>query len=833
MSFIELNKKIDPIRDGLLSVRALNCCKYLDINNLNELEEYAKYNDLYRIRNCGHKTVLELKDALLKYSHNNMISDESTPLSNQYENNKHNTIISQDNSSNINAVLPIEINAHAVNIFDNCVLASNDEVIDCFLHKYQDVNSLLTECFNNNRFFFEFDNTFSIDIIFSSWNLSLSILRHIELYISDNFINEIYEQSTCYFYSKLISLIEDIELHYIDNKISFLFSKLDAAAVLLAQSEYRRLKGCLSVRAQNVLSTNEIDYKEIIRFCDSSTNKSYKFRSCGSKTIIDIKETFSLYLQFLYNLIGLKPEQIRKSVLLNDFPFLDEELVSDILEFYDKNGYYPFFRLVYYYFLNSQERHDIFYNKSNGIASPIMTYSDLSQEYQISRERVRQIVSHYTINEIPNKITQNLNHINYPFLYEDYNSLQNIFDLILESEFNSCEIPFSCDSLIAILSLCKDISLLNCSNQTIILNSDVLKSFDLKSALTDISKTISAKTTENVLLPLNIFISNYTLSSYIDTSRVTLILKSILTDIMRVELDNNYNLIIRQNFINFENDFFNILEENGQPMSFEDLMFGLNVMYPNNKEFNKNSLKVILANSERISCIGKTSTYSLNKWNVCNLTIRGLIFQILSENDSPLSLDEIVLKMGERGRHTNKKNIHSSILSDYKNNFIRFEGGLYGIGTKHYENSYIEVAKSSYSRKSFEERVSDFLNFIDTYHHTPFCSSDENEVSLWRWYYNISLGEIEATPEQLHFLDYELSQRKDYIMTHSEFVFIEKCKDFKFFVSTEYELPSNKTEISLYNWFLKARQEYTNLSDKKKQNIDELTIFLSDYGFYI
>ena len=81
MNCKQSNKEIDPIRDGLLSVRALNCCRRLGINSINELVEYVKFNDLYNIRNCGQKTVLELNDASVRYAHYNM---ESIPFATRY-----------------------------------------------------------------------------------------------------------------------------------------------------------------------------------------------------------------------------------------------------------------------------------------------------------------------------------------------------------------------------------------------------------------------------------------------------------------------------------------------------------------------------------------------------------------------------------------------------------------------------------------------------------------------------------------------------------------------------------------------------------------------------
>ena len=122
-------------------------------------------------------------------------------------------------------------------------------------------------------------------------------------------------------------------------------------------------------------------------------------------------------------------------------------------------------------------------------------------------------------------------------------------------------------------------------------------------------------------------------------------------------------------------------------MSFDDLMFKLNSLYSTKYKFTKGNIKRIIVNSNQISSIGKTSTYSLYKWNVCNLTIRELIHQILSDSDSPLSLDEIVSILKIKGRNTNKKNISTSIKSADKYNFIRLKSGLYGLTTKQYGDS--------------------------------------------------------------------------------------------------------------------------------------------------
>ncbi|MFY1612256.1 DNA-directed RNA polymerase subunit alpha C-terminal domain-containing protein [Macellibacteroides fermentans] len=689
------NKKIDPIRDGLLSGRALKCCRNMGINSINELAEYVKFNYLYQIRNCGHKAILELNDALVKYAHYYIVTENKKSLDVLNKKNDYIPITScYDKSSEIRVVIPSDIRVQAVNIFDSCVRASNDDIYDCFIHKYKNLNKLLSYCFSDITSFFKFEDKFSVDNILSSWDLSLDILHKIELHISDNFTIRKCNKTIIIFRDRIKLLIKDIERHYSDKKISLLFSRLDSSAVVLVQSEYDRLKRKLSNRTNRVLAKNNIDYKNIIKFCKNIETNLRRHRSSGAMMAIEITDAFSSYQQYIFNLTDLKPELGKLSLLLNDFPFLDEVLAAEIIKFYEKNGYYPFFRLFYLYFQTSYYRNNTICNKAKGITYPIMSYADISYEYGICKTRVRQIVSEFKKRRFPTQITRNFNQNNYSFLAEDYISIQNIYDLINKSEFNSIDTHFSYDSLIGILSICKEVSIVEYNNQKIVVNSQILNSFALKSALAYISNKIN-KTTGVVLVPMNKLVNKYTLNSSIDASRITSILTFFLTDILGVKLDNKNNLVLKQKPLDIEGELVKILEKNGEPMSFDDLMFKLNSLYSNKYKFTKGNIKRIIVNSNQISSIGKTSTYSLYKWKVCNLTIRGLIHQILSDSDSPLSLDEIVSILKIKGRNTNKKSISSSIKSAGKYNFIRLESGLYGLSTKQYSDSYIEADKSN------------------------------------------------------------------------------------------------------------------------------------------
>ena len=195
----------------------------------------------------------------------------------------------------------------------------------------------------------------------------------------------------------------------------------------------------------------------------------------------------------------------------------------------------------------------------------------------------------------------------------------------------------------------------------------------------------------------------------------------------RIDIDQNNNILLKRNAIDVEDEFCKILENSGTPLSFDELCSRLLNLHPA-ISYSSGTLRSFLFNSDRIAAIGKTSTYTLRKWNISHLTIRGLIHQILEESDTPLSLDDIVDFLAIKGRKTNRNSVNSNILLDDKYHFVKFEGGLIGIESKKYDAAYIQIDRSSVSRKSFDERIVDFLNYIDTNHHIPFASSDDTEA---------------------------------------------------------------------------------------------------------
>lgn len=794
---------IDPIKEGMLSVRALNCCKSIGVENLFQLLEYAKSNNLYHIRNCGPKTILELQDAINRYGSNVLI-----------------------NSENQDETLSNYLPSSAESIFDDCVLNCKEEIQEHFLNTFPNAETLYMQCFlDYSSIFFVLPNTVSIETVFECWQLGYDILNKTSQVIPPNFISKVDS-----FESKLSNCLGLVNEHFNNAKAELLLSRLPMPLIEVLNNEYEHIKGQLSTRARNVLEREQINAKTIIQFCNGL--RDYRnIRYCGKQTASDIIVAYSSFYKFLNQLANSSPEKCNEIIIRAKYQFLDHEEAKDIIHFYKEYGYLPYFKLVYLYFIKSNDRYDIIYDRANGITKSPQTLTDIASDFSLSRERVRQIVSHYSPSSVLKAIMTLLDSQFYPFLNKDFIDPTEVYPIVSDVEFAHSH-KFSEYAFVGILSLSKGLKPLICGDKTLIISTSLFESFDFGLSIKDMSNTILSKTTEDVILPISIFINNYILSNTFDYQKIENIIAYIVRYMFGIDIDSNKNILLKRNAIDVEDEFYKILEDIGMPLSFDELCSRLLDLNPA-ISYASGTLKSFLFNSDRITAIGKTSTYTLKKWNISHLTIRGLIHQILEESDTPLSLDDIVEFLAIKGRKTNRNSVNSNIMLDDKYGFIKFEGGLIGIESKNYGTSYIQIDRSSVSRKSFDERIVDFLDYIDTNHHIPFASSDDVEASLNRWYKNIIKGILDVTEEQKKRLETELSKREEYIMTSSEFSFIEKCKDLKYFVSSKYELPTNKTDALLYNWFAKTRQKSLKFTPLKKKAYKDLIRFLSDYGFYI
>lgn len=792
--------QFDPILQTL-SVRAKNCCEAEGIHSIEELAAYAATHDLLKVPRCGPKTVLELKEAIDMYARPDV--------------KKANEHVS---------VIPDSLQVKVEEVFDNQVLSIDDEeIFNELSERFSSANSFINSLVNTPQSLFASDTELTYKQNIRIWEILIQILYSVSNINVSNHFESVFTNKVL----KAHAFCKEI-LRHESNKL--LFDCLPKGAIMIVKDEFAKIFNSLGTRAQNYLRSIRSSHISILELLDKLQFNTTDGKVSRSRTIVEISQSFSNYRAFLVDLSESAQQNINSLVIKHEFPYLNTEQIEWVTTFKQQEGKIPFFFVVFCYFKNAINREDKMYDRYVGITVPSESLNDIAASYELTRERVRQITMRYkptSILHLANSATTE----QYSFMGQDIIDVNKCLTEISKTEFAEQTGIFTAHSFEAIMQLFTSFSSVDFNDSKFLLSNRFVRSFDINNAWIDITKALNTKTAEDVSIPIDFFISNYILSNEIEYTHIRDFIGHLIVVNFEAEIDENFNVIIQKNCIDFEDELFRIIERAGKPMLFDDIMEAFYQIHPEYASKSPATLRLIMFNSPRIKSVGKTSSFSLSKWNFSTLTVRGLIAAILQESDVPLSIETLVEILETKGRKTNKNSVNSSILSDTKNNFVKFKGGLVGIGSKIYAPIYEIQDPEATARKSFSERFKDYLEFIDSNLHVPYSTQDETEASLYRWYRNVEKGVIDATPQQKELLRRELKKREQYIMTKAEFDFSQRCADFKYYVSTEFEIPTQKSDSSLYMWFLKARKESDKFTRKNAAAYNDLIDFLAQYGF--
>ena len=97
------------------------------------------------------------------------------------------------------------------------------------------------------------------------------------------------------------------------------------------------------------------------------------------------------------------------------------------------------------------------------------------------------------------------------------------------------------------------------------------------------------------------------------------------------------------------------------------------------------------------------NVYTLKEWmQIGSVTIRGTIIEFLEKYNFPQKLNDISAYILNHFPDTNISNIKSTMLSDSKHRFVRFNDNLFGLKSKKYSSKYKKFEQSEYQNKSFK-----------------------------------------------------------------------------------------------------------------------------------
>ena len=206
--------------------------------------------------------------------------------------------------------------------------------------------------------------------------------------------------------------------------------------------------------------------------------------------------------------------------------------------------------------------------------------------------------------------------------------------------------------------------------------------------------------------------------------------------------------------------------------------------------------------------------------------------ELLKKSNKPISQHDLLNLIREHLPETYIESIRANLNGDPQKRFVFFLDGYVGLRGKEYDKRYQTYSVENKKIRHAEQRVMEFLSFIEEKHRSPQPHGLDEEETLYRWY----LDFMKSTSKELisvraTFQEY-LKDYDDWVFTPAEYAYKRNCDQVKWYVDNNLELPTQEDEPELSSWFNSQLENYTKHKDKRKKMFVELMAFLSDYGMH-
>lgn len=547
------------------------------------------------------------------------------------------------------------------------------------------------------------------------------------------------------FYLKHVEKNDLNEISYLKGDISLVKNTFtDISLEDLATEEN------LTVRAVNTCLSNELH--SLFSILDYyKTNGSFlSLKNCGKKTDKELTDICSAII------VKIQNNQIVDkfhSILKNEEPsFFNKTFKAffvknnfNVEDFFDKKSNLKIFSLLDQlirmgYILNNADK-VIFNSYYNNQVNSSMTLETIGKSLNLTSERVRQrkerlsknihqkfsFVSNFEINEV----------LNYGINgSEDLYILDNsIFDSITLNE----NVPFKEDFFCFIFAILLKRSHVFLGGKKLmvketkqfwkfqyLIKGQLCDEFDFEKLVDDIYYKINDKINEHYTLHFKGYLFDFfKTDKKADFDEVY--------NICTLLIFSEFNMIVNYDgYLEFEQNtkkvshqyFYEILEENQQPMTLHQIIRVANIKFPF-LVLKESTVRSALNREKHLFIpFGRSSTYGLCKWedekeNIKGGSIRDIVEEYLLNLDQPQHIT-IITKYVEKYRNkTYAKSILGNIKADESLRFVIFESNYIGLKSKNYSNPKLIINKIVGSRFTKNTLIKynnwDFEDFINFY----------------------------------------------------------------------------------------------------------------------
>lgn len=215
------------------------------------------------------------------------------------------------------------------------------------------------------------------------------------------------------------------------------------------------------------------------------------------------------------------------------------------------------------------------------------------------------------------------------------------------------------------------------------------------------------------------------------------------------------------------------------------------------------------------------------KFTVCDYTE-----DLLMALEHPVKIEVLVMKLREYLPNTYAGSVKANLCGDPRKRFVFFLDGMVGLKDKVYDKRYQVFSVANKKRQYAEQRIMEYVTFVEEKHRSPQPHGLDEEESLYRWSQDFTKSTAKEMEDlRLTFNEY-LKEYDKWIYSSFEYSYKRNCDMVKWYVDENVELPNPDEEPELSSWFNSQLECHKKYKDKRKQMFLELLSYLADYGMH-
>ena len=817
-------------KNGLISVRTINCLRYAGMNTMEDVLNYAEDpEELLKLKNFGRKSYTEIEPLI-----RNVRQEHGAP--------------SPQTANEMFEMVGETIGQMLREAYDS-LFGEETEMTRYFKSVFPSVVELHSLLVTDDETLTKVREGFSMQE-------NVEYRRVIVTYL-DNAINRMVDgkradnDTYATYKERHAELARKVEVFSYPEKVEYFMS---AGAREFFKTHYDKMREKLSVRARNFLDHFAPNFQDLVPYFEAPLT-DYKNLCPGQNmkhTLTEIfnfnqelKTEFDRYWQ-------MSSDEVLLAMLKHSYPFLSSLERKFVCEHAKVYGVHPLFYLLYNYMRLSDVKNNKVFSLLYGIFDgQERTLNELAEAMSLTRERIRQIVSK-KLEVHDNDLIKNDGWKSYddlltlPFITEETNEYQHLkerehlrFDFRVFARL--MHLLGDRDFEINVKSNNRSIELLRFAaqyeteivgNVAVSINRRKMPCIKVKDCIESLNQLVSSRYTNDTRI--DVATSLGTMSNE-EKADATKLMAYLAKEGLGLEVDEDNRVLVQKNHIDVAEDLYTILARKGEPMSVDELFVAFKEMYPDHKYTESAQIRSWLFRHPNIKPIGNTSRYGLDSWeNVFFGTIRDLLAKLLEESDEPMHIEQLFEAVVEHYPNTKAQSLHWSMADDTLGRFVHFNDDYFGLRSKEYDESFEEY-NAERQRFRFDERFADFRKFVEEYNRYPVSNNGERESSLYRWMYNAQNGVLDISDEQKQQLtDAMKTDEQEYIPRNAtESEFRNKCQDYKAYINSHYALPSVSTEPELYSWMIRSKANYNSYVDHRRKYLTDLFNYVLSLGFSI